>query len=74
MTAHFRVSGRVQGVFFRVAARQQADRLKVKGWVRNQPDGRVEGMAHGARGALEEFRRWLQRGPEHARVSNVEWE
>ena len=73
-TVHFTVSGRVQGVFFRVAAKQQADLLGVSGWVRNLPDGRVEGMACAHEDLLGEFRRWLHRGPDHARVLKVEWQ
>ncbi|MBA2441090.1 MAG: acylphosphatase, partial [Rubrobacter sp.] len=40
--AHVRVSGRVQGVFFRDAARQEARRLGLGGWISNLSDGRVE--------------------------------
>lgn len=72
-TMHFVVSGRVQGVWFRASAKRQADVFGITGWVRNLPDGRVEGMACGAAGALAEFHRWLQRGPDHARVLSVEW-
>ena len=35
------VTGHVQGVFYRAAMREQADRLEVTGWVRNEPDGTV---------------------------------
>jgi acylphosphatase len=70
---HFLVSGRVQGVWFRVAAKQQADQFGLTGWVRNLRDGRVEGMARGTEEALAEFHQWLRRGPEHARVLGVEW-
>jgi acylphosphatase len=72
-TMHFVVSGRVQGVWFRASAKGQADAFGITGWVRNLPDGRVEGMARGADGALDEFHRWLKRGPDHARVLGVEW-
>jgi acylphosphatase len=72
-TFHFTVSGRVQGVFFRAATRRQAAMHGITGWVRNLPDGRVEGMACGSPEALAELRRWLQRGPEYARVLKVEW-
>ena len=72
-TMHFSVSGRVQGVWFRAAAQREAVLRGLTGWVRNLRDGRVEGMARGPESALAEFHRWLQRGPEHARVQNVEW-
>jgi acylphosphatase len=72
-TMHFVVSGRVQGVWFRASTKRQADSFGLTGWVRNRPDGSVEGRARGAEGVLAEFHRWLHRGPEHARVLNVEW-
>lgn len=73
-TIHFFVSGRVQGVFFRQRAKEQADRFGLQGWVRNRPDGRVEGIAQGPGPALESLREWLQRGPPMARVLALEWE
>jgi acylphosphatase len=72
-TMHFVVSGRVQGVWFRRAAKQRADLHGVTGWVRNLADGRVEGMARGSAEQLAEFHRWLQRGPDLARVLRVDW-
>ena len=73
-TIHFYVSGRVQGVFFRAATRDQARLFGLTGWVRNTADGRVEGMVRGEVDRLAEFRRWLHSGPETARVLNVEWQ
>ena len=69
----FTVSGRVQGVFFRQSTADTATRLALDGWVRNLPDGRVEGMAAGSPDALAELRAWLDRGPPAARVDGVEW-
>lgn len=73
-TYHFIVSGRVQGVFFRQRTREQAALFGLKGWVRNLPDGRVEGMAQGPLAALEFLRNWLIRGPPLAQVLALEWE
>jgi len=73
-TIQFSVSGRVQGVFFRMRTKQQADQLGITGWVRNLPDGRVEGNASGDPKALEHFSVWLHEGPEYARVDEVEIE
>lgn len=67
----FRVSGRVQGVFYRASAREQARRLGLRGWVRNLADGRVEALAGGTPAALERFESWLASGPPRASVSGV---
>jgi len=71
-TIHFVVSGRVQGVFFRFKTKQQANLYGIKGWVRNLPDGKVEGRATGEENSLEALSSWLQQGPEMARVLKVE--
>ena len=54
--------------------RQQAHLNKLTGWVRNLPDGRVEGVASGDESDLKPFRAWLYRGPELASVFGVEVE
>jgi acylphosphatase len=66
------VRGLVQGVFFRAATREQAQRLGVSGWARNCPDGSVEVVVEGEDSAVEQLVSWLRRGPEHARVERVE--
>jgi Acylphosphatases len=45
--AHIIIGGRVQGVFFRAFTRKNALKLKIKGWVRNIPDGGVEVICEG---------------------------
>jgi acylphosphatase len=67
----FHVTGRVQGVFFRASARQEALRLGLNGWARNQPDGSVLTLACGAAASLAEYERWLWRGPPAAQVRQV---
>lgn len=71
---HCRVSGLVQGVFFRASTREQARHLDVTGWVRNMPDGRVEVLACGEKPQLDTLLEWLHEGPPHANVSGVEVE
>ena len=70
--ARFIVSGRVQGVFFRASAREEALRLGVTGHARNLADGSVEVIACGDDAALRALERWLGRGPPLARVIGVE--
>ena len=69
---HLKISGRVQGVFFRANTQKEAARLKLKGWVRNLPDGGVEAVAEGPPESLDAFVAWCRRGPELARVDDVE--
>jgi acylphosphatase len=66
------VRGRVQGVWFRGSAREQALRLGVLGWARNRGDGSVEIVAEGKRAAIDELTAWCRRGPPGARVASVE--
>jgi len=65
------VTGHVQGVFFRASMREQADRLGVTGWVRNEPDGTVHAHLEGAPEAVDELVSWCAEGPPAARVADV---
>jgi acylphosphatase len=67
-----RVTGRVQGVYFRASTRDVAEGLGLSGWVRNADDGAVELEAEGAPTAVEELYRWCANGPPAARVEHVE--
>ena len=69
-----RISGRVQGVYFRAWTRDQAERLGVHGWVRNLPDGSVEAHIQGEPAAVDQLIKLLSDGPPDARVSHVETE
>lgn len=73
---HLLISGRVQGVFYRMHAHKKATALKLHGWVRNFPDGRVEAYAEGDEEALQAFIDWCHEGPPAAEVDQVEvkWE
>jgi acylphosphatase len=68
---HLSITGRVQGVFFRAWAREQADALGVTGWIRNRPDGHVEAHVEGEEAAVEEMIQRLRRGPPAARVEDL---
>ncbi len=69
--ARFHVSGKVQGVWFRAATREQAERFALSGYARNLADGRVEVLAVGEEGAISALERWLWQGPPQARVEEV---
>ncbi len=65
------VEGRVQGVGFRNYAQRRALLLGLDGYAMNLKDGRVRVHAEGARTAIEEFSRHLEKGPPLSRVSGV---
>jgi acylphosphatase len=71
-TVKIRVSGRVQGVYFRRFTKNKAQYLGVKGSVRNLEDGRVEIIAQAEADILEPFIQWCHKGSITARVDNVE--
>ena len=68
------ISGRVQGVFFRKAAKEKADELGVTGTVRNLDSGEVEVIAQADAAVLERFIAWCHQGPRFARVDRVDVE
>ena len=70
--AHAIISGRVQGVFFRVETQRAAERFGVFGWVRNRPDGTVEAVFEGEQQAVDAVLQWCQEGPNLAVVKNIE--
>jgi acylphosphatase len=74
--AHVWVSGRVQGVYFRAYAEDEAAFRGVDGWIRNAPDGRVEAVFEGPRPAVGAMIQWCHRGSPASRVTAVEvsWE
>ncbi|HEX6605127.1 MAG TPA: acylphosphatase [Sphingomicrobium sp.] len=69
-----RVTGLVQGVFFRAWAQGQARELGVSGWIRNCPDGSVEAHLAGEEDCVLRMIDRLHRGPSNARVDHVEVE
>ena len=68
---HVRVTGLVQGVFFRAWTRDEARSLRVNGWVRNCHDGSVEAHLEGAEDAVLELVGRMREGPRGARVDDL---
>jgi acylphosphatase len=66
------VTGRVQGVFYRVTCRREAEARGVAGSAQNLPDGSVEVILEGERAMVEEMISWCRKGPAHARVEDVQ--
>lgn len=70
-TIHLLIKGKVQGVYYRVSAKEVADRLHLAGWVKNTREGYVEALASGKEDDLRRFVEWCRKGPERAIVSDV---
>ena len=66
------VCGRVQGVAFRHYTCLRALELGVTGWVRNLPDGSVEGLFEGEKPAVQGLVEWCRNGPPAALVERLE--
>ena len=66
-----RVTGRVQGVFFRASTKNKALELQIKGWVRNETDGSVLIEAEGEPDQIAAFISWCHEGPQYSNVIDV---
>ena len=65
------ISGRVQGVFFRVNTKHRAVSLGLFGWVKNNQDGTVEAVFEGEDKKIEEILKWCRKGPFFASVKDI---
>ena len=66
-----KVSGQVQGVFFRKCAQEKAQELNIKGWVRNLKTGNVELCIQGKQDSCQEMIKWCHKGSSFSHVSSV---
>ncbi|MRR07240.1 MAG: acylphosphatase [Deltaproteobacteria bacterium] len=69
--AQVTIHGFVQGVSFRYHTRQKALQLDVTGWVRNLPNGDVQGCFEGDEKDVQALIDWCREGPSLAEVENV---
>ena len=74
VTLHLVIHGRVQGVFFRESMRQQAEKLNINGWARNQAEGTVEAVIQGSAESVGKLLDWAHRGPPMAKVTQIDQE
>lgn len=68
---NIKVYGLVQGVFFRATAKEQAEKLNIKGFAKNEPDGSVYIETEGEKENLDKFIKWCNIGPNMAQVEKV---
>jgi acylphosphatase len=65
------IQGTVQGVFFRQFVKDTADKMGLRGFVRNLSDGNVEIVVEGEGETIERFLSIMKKGPEHAQIRNI---
>jgi acylphosphatase len=70
-TQKIKISGKVQGVYFRASAKQKALNLGLQGYVKNNQDGSVLMEVEGNDEAIGEMVNWCRQGPALARVSEI---
>ncbi len=66
------IDGTVQGVFFRMFIKENAERYDVKGFVRNLEDGRIEVFLEGDADKVNKMTELCEKGPKHAQIRKVE--
>lgn len=69
---NIKVSGFVQGIFYRATAKEEAEKHNITGFARNEPDGSVYIEAEGEEDKLNKFLQWCHKGPPLAKVEKVE--
>ena len=69
--ARVNITGRVQGVFFRAETQRAAEQMGINGWVRNRPDGTVEGFFEGSQDQVEQMIKWCWQGSPRSKVTDV---
>lgn len=66
------VSGIIQGIFYRAFIKENAEKLNLKGFVRNLEDGRVEIFIEGNPNDVRKMIEVAKKGPRHSEIKNVE--
>lgn len=70
-TIRIKIEGKVQGVFYRQAAKEKAVELGIKGTVKNCEDESVEVVVTGDELQLKQFTDWCREGPPRSAVTNL---
>jgi len=66
------IDGTVQGIFFRAFVKENAERLNIKGFVRNLEDGKVEAFLEGNNEDVDNMIELCKKGPKHSQIRNVD--
>ncbi len=66
------IDGTVQGIFFRVFVKENAERYNVKGFIRNLESGKIEVFLEGDSDSVNKMIELCKKGPKHAQIRSVE--
>ncbi len=66
------ISGTVQGVFFRMFIKENAERYDLKGFVRNLEDGKIEVFLEGENDNVDKMIELCKKGPKHSQIKDVQ--
>lgn len=66
------ITGTVQGIFYRAFVKENAEKLNLKGFVRNLEDGKVEIFLEGDNENVDKMIELCKQGPKHSQIKNVE--
>lgn len=69
---NIKIHGLVQRIFYRATAKEEAGKLNIRGFARNESDGTVYIEAEGEKENLDKFIDWCKKGPPLAKVEKVE--
>ena len=72
MKLHIKIYGKVQGVWFRINTKKNADELGINGWVKNMLDGGVEAIFEGNENDIHNMMNWCLRGSPNSKVEKIE--
>ena len=70
-TLNIKISGKVQGVFYRQSTKEIATQLGIEGFIMNMPDGCVEITASGTKEQMKQLLNWCRQGPPLAKVTDM---
>jgi acylphosphatase len=66
------IIGSVQGIFFRSFVKQNAEKLDVRGFIRNLEDGRLEVFLEGDADKVNQMVKICEKGPKHSQIRDVQ--
>ena len=70
-TLYVRITGKVQGVWFRQSTKREAEKRAINGWVKNTQNGAVEGLFQGNVSDVDDLLSWCHQGPPLSKVEQV---